>query len=210
MNLLELYCGSKSISKEAQRLGMQTYTVDVNKRFKPDYRVNIFDIDLTRIPFNPDIIWASIPCTWFSIASAFKHWNKDKTPKTLFAEAGIKMVDKTLDIIDHFNPEYWWIENPRGMMRHLEVLKSYRRETVTYCQYGEQRRKPTDIWTNNEIWVPRPMCPDFGGDGLCHAGGSTIELTTPAKRAVIPPELCSEILLSCQNNILTGSVPERI
>lgn len=201
MKLLELYCGTKSISKEAEKLGIETFTTDLNKRFKPDYRVNIFDIDLAKIPFRPDIVWASIPCTWFSTRSAFKHWNRDKTPKTFFADAGIKMVYKTLEIIDHFEPEHWWIENPRGMMRHLEILKSFRRETVTYCQYGEKRRKPTDIWTNNNIWTPRLMCPDFGGDGLCHSEGSTDELNTPAKRATIPSELCKEILLSCTNII---------
>lgn len=195
--LLELFCGSKSISKEAELLGIQTYTVDINKFFKPDLLINILDMDPSRIPFRPRIIWASIPCTWFSTASAFKHWNKDKTPKTVFAEAGIRYVKHTLDLITSLDPQYWFIENPRGMMRHLDILKPYRRETVTYCQYGEQRRKPTDIWTNNLEWIPRPMCPDFGGDGLCHAGGSTNELNTPAKRATIPSALCKEILLNC-------------
>jgi len=199
--LLELFCGSKSISKEAEKLGIETFTVDINKRFKPDYIVNILSLDVSCIPFNPDIIWASIPCTWFSTASAFKHWNKDKTAKTVFAEAGIKTVNTTFEIINYFDPTFWWIENPRGMMRHLEIFQAYRRETVTYCQYGDNRRKPTDIWTNNDIWTPRPMCPDFGGDNVCHSLGSTDSLNTAAKRATIPAELCREILMSCQNKI---------
>ena len=29
------------------------------------------------------------------------------------------------------------------------MLKGIPRKTVCYCQYGEDRMKPTDIWTNN-------------------------------------------------------------
>ena len=32
------------------------------------------------------------------------------------------------------------------------------RHTVSYCQYGERRQKPTDIWTNAYWWTPRPLC----------------------------------------------------
>ena len=197
MKLLELCCGLKSITKEAQTFGYETYTVDINKGFKPDLVANILSLDPSTLPFKPDGIWVSVPCTWFSIASAHKHWNKDKTPKTLFAEAGIRTVQKTLDIIEYFSPCEWWIENPRGMMRHLEILKGFRRETVTYCQYGETRRKPTDIWTNNLQWKPRPMCADFGAPKDCHPS-STDALITPRKRAMIPVQLCKEIVSSFQ------------
>lgn len=193
--LLELFCGRKSITKQAEKLGWETFTVDINKGFKPDLVANILGLDLSLIPFKPDIIWASVPCTWFSIASKWKHWNKDKTPKTLFADAGIKTLENTIDIINHFDPIYWYIENPRGMMRHLEIMKKFKRHTVTYCEYGDNRRKPTDIWTNNTLWSPRPMCDDFKP---CKVTGSTNSLNTPAQRSIMPPELCIEILHSCQ------------
>ena len=43
---------------------------------------------------------------------------------------------------------YWIIENPRGKLRKLEIVKDLPRTTVTYCQYGDIRMKPTDLWTN--------------------------------------------------------------
>ena len=34
-------------------------------------------------------------------------------------------------------------------------------DTVTYCQYGDTRMKPTDLWCSDSLfqqWTPRPMC----------------------------------------------------
>ena len=59
--------------------------------------MNHFYID--KIPFKPDIIWASPPCTYFSVASIGHHWNKNHTPKTKEAVLGVKIVQRTLDII---------------------------------------------------------------------------------------------------------------
>ena len=39
------------------------------------------------------------------------------------------------------------------------------RYTVTYCQYGDKRMKPTDIWTNHPNPKFKPMCKN--GDP-CH------------------------------------------
>jgi site-specific DNA-cytosine methylase len=199
MKVLELFCGSKSFTKEAEKLGFECFTSDVNKTFKPDYLVNILNFDVSRVPFKPNIIWASPPCTWFSVASAWKHWNKkDKTPKTIFAQCGIEIVRKTIEIIDYFKPEVWYIENPRGMLRHQDFMDAYLRRTVTYCQYSDDRMKPTDIWTNNKLWIPRKMCEVTD---TCHKSEATNKLNTPAQRATIPAALCREILLSSQAKI---------
>jgi hypothetical protein len=32
------------------------------------------------------------------------------------------------------------------------------RHTITYCQYGDTRMKPTDIWTNVGWWQPKTAC----------------------------------------------------
>lgn len=72
----------------------------------------------------------------------------------------------TIDIIQYVKPEYWFIENPRGMLRKLYILKKYPMKTITYCSYGDMRMKPTDIWTNLE-WTPRAMC-KRSERHLCH------------------------------------------
>jgi len=209
MKVLELFAGSRSFSKVAEEMGMKTFTSD-NKPFdKIDYVVDILDFDINKIPFKPDIIWASPPCTYFSVASIGHHWNKDHTPKTEQAILGVKIVQKTLDIIDMCQPKYFFIENPRGKLRKLDVVKEIPRATVCYCKYKEDRMKPTDIWNNHladwfnpKGWKPREMC--FNGNKNCHHQSAPRGSQTGTQglkgnylRSIVPYELCKEILESC-------------
>jgi hypothetical protein len=125
------------------------------------------------------------------------------------AEVGLKIVAKTRGIIAHFerlNPSLlWFIENPRGVLRKLPVLlDAPRRVTVTYCQYGDSRMKPTDIWTNCWGWVPRERCHNLDP---CHesaprgAKTGTQGLAT-VDRSRVPRELCEEILTSAEEHLL--------
>lgn len=165
MNTLELFAGSRSFSKVAESLGHKVYTTD-NQDFEAiDQVCDIFDFDINKIPYEPEIIWASPPCTTFSIASCYHHWNKDKTPKTDKCLVGIKIVKETINIINKLNPKYWFIENPRGLLRKQDYMQDLPRKTVTYCSYGDMRMKPTDIWTNFDF-TTRPMCRNGNRD--CH------------------------------------------
>ena len=207
MKVLELFAGSRSFSKVAEKMGMETFTTDYKDFDKIDYVCDILDFDVSKIPFKPDVIWASPPCTTFSIASCSTHWTPDKKPKTEKCLKGIEVVKKTLEIIQHFKPKFYFIENPRGILRKLDVVKGLQRTTVTYCQYGDKRMKPTDIWTNhlkdwfNERgWQPRPMCKN----GMpCHeyaprgSRTGTQGLKGNYERSIVPEELCKEILESC-------------
>ena len=58
----------------------------------------------------------------------------------------IERVRHTLLLIEALNPPYWVMENPYGMLRHMPFMKKYMRAEVTYCQYGDERMKPTDLW----------------------------------------------------------------
>ena len=206
MKVLELFAGSRSFSKVAEELGNETFAVDIKDFDNIDYVADILDFDCSKIPFKPDVIWASPPCTYFSVASIGHHWNKDNTPKTKEAVLGCQIIRKTLEIIDYFNPTYFFIENPRGKLRKLDFMKYYPRTTVTYCQYGDTRMKPTDIWTNHLYnplfsigWNPKPICKN--GDS-CHISAprgsktGTQGLKGNYERSKIPYELCKEILLS--------------
>lgn len=209
MNVLELFAGSRSIGKAAEQLNYNVFSSDINNFEKINYVIDILEFDLNKVPFKPDIIWASPPCTYFSVASIGHHWNKDNTPKTEQAILGMQIVKKTLEIIDFYKPKYWFLENPRGKLRKLEFMKKYNRTTVCYCKYGDNRMKPTDIWTNhlfNPIlqkgWQPRKMC--FNGNRNCHhqpaprgSQTGTQGLKGNYLRSQIPKELCLEILKSC-------------
>lgn len=203
MKVLELFAGSRSVGKAAEALGMEVFSSDINAFENIDYVVDILEFDVGRVPFKPDIIWASPPCTTFSVASIGHHWQggaKAYVPKSKEAIIGKAIALKTVEIIRHFYPQFFFIENPRGLLRKMDFMQDMTRHTVTYCQYGDTRMKPTDIWTNSTAWLPRPACSN--GD-LCHVAAprgartGTQGVKGAYDRSKIPEQLCTEILQSC-------------
>jgi site-specific DNA-cytosine methylase len=208
MKVLELFAGSCSFSNVAKEFGHETFTVDngldlktLDHYVKIDLVKDILKLDADEIPFHPDIIWASPPCTTFSIASCGHHWNApdvngNRIPKTESAETGLLLLEKTISIMNQLQPKYYFIENPRGLMRKMGAVEYLKRHTVTYCQYGDNRMKPTDIWTNLN-WIPREMCKN---GQPCHEAAprgsktGTQGLKNNYERSKVPYELCKEIL----------------
>lgn len=202
MKILELFAGSRSIGKVAKNLGIEVFSTDITNFEGIDYIIDILNFDYLKIPFIPDIIWASPPCTAFSVARIGKNWNYDKTPKTQTAKLGIELINKTIEIIKHYNPKFFFIENPRGMLRKMEIMQEFKRNTVTYCQYGDNRMKPTDIWTNSNLWIPKPICKNGNPCHISAPRGSktgTQGIKNAYERSKIPEELCKEILKSTLN-----------
>jgi hypothetical protein len=203
MNTLELFAGSRSFSKVAEELGHRVYTTDNQDFENIDQVCDIFDFDVNKLPYAPDMVWTSPPCTSFSVASIGHHWNKDNTPKTEKAELGVAIVKKTIEIIEQLEPKYWFIENPRGKLRKLDFMQDFQRKTVTYCSYGDMRMKPTDIWTNFDF-ATRPMC--FNGNKDCHhepaprgSKTGTQGLKGDYLRSQIPPALFEDIFYEIKN-----------
>lgn len=203
IKVLELFAGSRSIGNVCDEMGLEVFSSDINDFECIDYVVDILEFDYSKVPFKPDVIWASPPCTGFSVAAIGHHWGGGKggyIPKTDTAKLGIELVKKTLEIIDYYNPKFWFMENPRGVLRKMDIVKGLKRNTVTYCQYGDERMKPTDIWTNSDVWVPRKMCKN--GDP-CHVAAprgsrtGTQGRSNAYERSKIPYELCQEIIKSC-------------
>lgn len=211
MKVLELFAGSRSIGKAAEELGFEVFSSDINAFDGIDYVVDILDFDLSRLPWKPDIIWASPPCTSYSIAGIRYH-RDGQYPKSDFAIKSDKMILKVLNMIQELKPSAYFIENPRGMLRKMHFMQNLHRDTVTYCQYGDFRMKPTDIW-HFSPWIPKPMCKN--GDP-CHEAsprgqtvrklraqgvnikkGGTESLKNDFERSKIPHELCLEVLKSC-------------
>lgn len=207
MNVLELFAGSRSIGKAAEELGYNVFSSDINNFDGIDYVVDILDFDEKKLPFTPDIIWASPPCTTYSIAAISHHRPKNK-PLSAFALKSDKMVKKVLDIISMYPNAKWYIENPRGLLRKQDFMIGLPKATVWYCRYGDTRAKPTDVWTNNlysllnpDGWQPRSEC--FNGNTNCHHEAAprgsrtgTQGLKDNYNRSKIPHELCVEILNS--------------
>ena len=207
MKVLELFAGSRSIGQAAEALGHEVFSSDINDFPGIDYLCDILMFDIKQMPFQPDMVWASPPCTGFSVAAIGHHWTGGRgayIPKTETAKLGIQLLRETLRIIDEINPKVWFIENPRGLMRKMPELEGRHRNTVTYCQYGDTRMKPTDIWTNSRTWNPRPMCKN---GAPCHEAAprgsrtGTQGLKGNYERSKIPNDLCIEIIKSASLTI---------
>ena len=56
-------------------------------------------------------------------------------------------------IIDHLAPKAWFIDNPHSLLHSRPIMKdvAHMRATCTYCQYGAEYKKETDIWTNVQV-----------------------------------------------------------
>lgn len=203
MNLLELFAGSRSVGKIAEKLSINVFSSDLTEFDGIDYPVSILDFDYNKVSIKPEIIWASPPCTSFSVAAIGHHWTGGKgayIPKTYTAKLGIEIVKKTIEIIKYYKPAFWFIENPRGLLRKMDIMQNFKRHTVTYCQYGDDRMKPTDIWTNSNLWVPRKMCKNGESCHIAAPRGSrtgTQGRSNAYERSKIPEQLCNEILKSC-------------
>lgn len=116
-----------------------------------------------------DFIWASPPCTKFSVAAIGHHWNKKDNvymPKKESCIDMIGLVYRTLWIVEELDPDYWFMENPRAMLRKIIGMPQ---GTVTYCQYGDNRMKPTDLWGIHPDGFEYKSCSN-GAD--CHQSAS--------------------------------------
>ena len=213
MKILELFAGTRSIGKAFEAQGHEVFSVDWDRDFENiDLYADISKLaaqDILERFGRPDVIWASPDCTTFSVAAISYHRRKNKEtgnldPLTEYAEFCDKTDQHVLALIRELAPLYWFIENPRGGMRSMAWMKGLPRYTVTYCQYGDQRMKPTDIWTNHPDPQFKPACKN--GDP-CHVSAprgartGTQGLKGSKERSIIPAQLCEHIVRICEAGI---------
>lgn len=204
MKVLELFAGKNqsvaSVVRNHPRVfkDFEVFTTDIEAFDGIDLVKNILDLRASDLPWQPDVIWASHPCETYSMASAGHHWSPGYVPATSEAIMGIRTMLATWHHINTLGPWVYYIENPRAILRKMPFMQHVPyRHTVSYCQYGDHRMKPTDIFTNNPFWRPRPMCKK--GDP-CHEAAprgsrtGTQGIDTYQERSKVPRQLCAEIL----------------
>ncbi len=113
--------------------------------------MDIIDWDYTVFPPKYfDLIWASPPCTEYSIAKAIGIRD---------IEGSNRIVARTMEIIRSFDPKYWIMENPQsGKLKDQSVVSELPFDDIDYCKYGLPYRKRTRLWNNLDCWTPRPLC----------------------------------------------------
>ncbi len=206
MKVLELFAGTRSIGKAFEAHGHEVFSVEWNENFENiDLHKDILQLTAAEVieKFGrPDVIWASPDCTTFSIAAISHHRRQNPEtgnldPVSDYAKFCDAVDQHVLQLIRELQPRYWFIENPRGGMRKMAWMQGLPRYTVTYCQYGDTRMKPTDIWTNHPDPQFKPMCKN--GDP-CHEAAprgsktGTQGIKGNVNRSVIPALLCEHIV----------------
>ena len=216
LKVLELFAGTRCIGKAFDKSGHEVYSIEWNKKHENiNWYVDIGTITTEDIIDRfgvPDVIWASPDCTTYSIAAISHHRIKDDdgnlSPKSEYAKFCDKVNINVIKIIDELlkiNPKLiYFIENPRGGLRKMNFMKDKPRYTITYCQYGDDRMKPTDIWTNHPNPNFKPPCKN--GDS-CHVSAPRGSRTgtqgrkNSIERSLIPCELCNYIVKICEEVI---------
>lgn len=219
VKVLELFSGSGSVGKVARRLGMDVVSLDSHPYPGTTLVMDIrpFAMEPWRyLPqgWKPNIVWASPPCTTYSMAAVGKHRSEGGRPKSKEADMADKVLENTVNLLAMWSTSAMiYMENPMAMMRKMPMVTGRLsavadRTTVWYCRYGDKAAKPTDIWTNNlrslsnpSGWQPRPVC--HNGNPNCHhdraprgSSTGTQGKANAHERGKIPSELILEILLA--------------
>lgn len=212
MRVLDLFCGLKGWSAPFAARGHEIVTLDFDASFAPDIYADILEVAPADLGGPYDVVLASPPCEAFSVMNIGKNWNHDHTPKTQRAWLGMSILSKTVELIDALQPAFFVIENPVGKMRRMPVLAPFEIRTITQCQYGESRMKPTDLWGGFPPSLElRPQC---AKGAPCHVAaprgsrtpGSVQGTKSSAERAKIPEALALAVMEACERDLAEGAV----
>ena len=158
--VLELFSGTGSVGKVCKQLDWEVVSVDM--LLPADHQVDIMEFDYKQYPKDYfDIVWGSPPCTDYSQLKKCNFGRKLKDGTIYTKEQNIKdqnkadkLVLKTFEIIDYFQPELWFVENPQtGNLKNRDIMKGKPFYDVDYCMYSNWGyKKRTRIWTNKLDW----------------------------------------------------------
>tara|TARA_R110002167_G_scaffold122776_1_gene301401 strand:- start:10451 stop:11206 length:756 start_codon:yes stop_codon:yes gene_type:complete len=171
LQVLELFSGTGSVGKVCNQLGWDVVSVDMI--LPATHKVDIMLFDYKQYPKDAfDIVWASPPCTAYSNLQSCWLGRKKKdgiyTQEKMDAEMNDAdcIVQKAQEIIEYFNPEWWFIENPQtGKLKKRDIMKDIPFYDVSYCMYSDWGyEKKTRIWTNKKDWNNQ-LCDKSGACG---------------------------------------------
>ena len=206
MKVLELFAGTRSVGRAFESKGHEVYSVEWDKNFEnislyADISTLTAEQIIELCKGRPDVIWASPDCTTYSVMAISKHRERESNGNLKAKSEYARFCDQTnshvIDLINELQPKLYFIENPVGALRKMNFMQGLPRYTVTYCQYGDMRQKPTDIWTNHPNPRFKPVCKRGAPCHMPAPRGSKCgtQLIKGSKdRARIPDQLCQHIV----------------
>lgn len=159
--LIELFSGSKTVSKVFEKHGWESFSIDNNPKLNPSICCDILDLELNQLPGTAAFIWASPDCRYFSRAGASRHWKKTTLKYRIYhydpiTEKAVKsqaLLQKTIDIIQFYPECAFIIENPIGRIQHMQPMKilGHYRYAVNYADFGFPYSKETYLFSNLQL-----------------------------------------------------------
>ena len=194
MKCLDLFSGTGSFKKACIAKGWECVTLDIDGR--SDITTDILEWDYKSYDGEFDIIGAFPPCNDYSCM------NYCRPEKVLDLTHANSVVQRTLDIIDHFKPKWWILENPQtSLLKRQSFMHGLPYVDVDYCKYGYGCRKRTRLWTNIKGFEGL-QCKKDCGLIVDNKHPSFRYLLSPNKgqsrldyRHTIPPKLFNDLLL---------------
>jgi hypothetical protein len=197
MKVLDLFAGLKGWSEAFKDRGHIVDTLDNDPKFHPKFCMSVMDHTHEMIK-GYDLYLASPPCECFSVARIGANWtpHPDNQPRNERARLMRDLALYTFKILEGYP---YVLENPRAKLR---VLAPYPpTATIWYCQYGDFRAKPTDIWTSIKELNWRPRCHNGAKDHEAAPRGAktgTMGQRFLALRALIPYGLSLDVCLQME------------
>ena len=181
MRYIDLFAGDGGASSAFRERGHDGTTLDlgVDGDFAVDFKADILTVtDLRELERGCGwfrFVWASPPCTAFTVMVMGRNWERDpatgriKGPRPGRPDVllGMRVAEHTFSLVDRYVADaaaegvhvYYAIENPVGAMRKMPfTINRHDLHLTWYCQWADltrpgatlPRAKPTDIWTNLE------------------------------------------------------------
>lgn len=199
LRLLDLFSGTHSVGKIASQLGFEVTSLDLHDA---SFNTDILEWDYKQLPVGHfDTIWCSPPCDSFSCMKRINIGRNGYTRESVekdMLERGVPILRRAEEIIDYFQPAFWFIENPQtGKMKEFIAHRPF--YDVDYCKYCDWGyRKRTRIWTNKRDFVPRVCRKDcgyvVGNRHIMEATSTQGGGSNRAPRYRVPPQLVCELL----------------
>lgn len=129
-------------------------TLDNDPEARPTFLTDVMQWDFRSVrPGTYQVVYASPPCTPFSRANT----TGDADQSVFDIATGTDVAVRCLEIIEHLAPPVWIVENPVNKLAEQKAMRPYERymKTTSYCHWGALYKKPTNVWTNVSVSLPR-------------------------------------------------------
>lgn len=222
LKVLDLFAGTGSSTQAFRDRGHEVVRIELDGAHEADLWADVTELwpndDI--LDHHWDFIWASPPCTCFSLAGISHHFEvKDGAfiPRHEDAEQALNVVAHTRMLIEELEPVAAIMENPRATLRKMPVVVGLDRTTVWYCQYGDHAAKPTDLWLFGAAkqFHFRPGCKN--NSPTCHheraprgSKTGTQGKQGSKERSRVPYELSLDLCIQVEDYVAGRFTPGRI